>query len=500
MQVVWFKRDLRIQDHPALAAACAAGPVVPLYIVEPALWLQPDMSHRHYAFLCEALESLKADLKQIGLSLVIKVGDAVNVLSDLHARHGINAVWSHQETWNMWTYERDKQVLAWCQRVGVTWHEPVQNGVVRRLDNRDGWAALWYRFMKQPVAAPPTNPSPVPVPTDDLPAPTRLGLHEDGCTHRQRGSRAEGLRLLNDFLYVSGEHYTKEMSSPVTAYDSCSRLSPHFAFGTLSIREVFHKASDRLEAIMALPPKQRGRWPSAIRSFLGRLRWHCHFIQKLEDEPRQEFDPLHSAYIGLREDAFNQAYFDAWATGRTGYPMVDACMRALTTTGWLNFRMRAMLMSFASQHLWLHWREPGLHLARLFTDYEPGIHYPQVQMQSGTTGINSIRIYNPIKQGQDQDPTGQFIRAWIPELRGLSDDDVHAPWRVPSQTGDYPAPIVDEATARKAASARLYQLRKSTDHREEAQTIVHKHGSRKRPARRRTSAQKPVPKQGELLL
>ena len=164
---------------------------------------------------------------------------------------------------------------------------------------------------------------------------------------------------------------------------------------------------------------------------------------------------------------------------KTGYPMVDACMRMLTATGWLNFRMRAMLMSFASYHLWLHRRKPALHLARLFTDYEPGIHYSEAEMQSGTTGINSIRIYNPIKQGVDHDPDGTFIREWVPELADMQQEFIHMPWKAPSQMNGYPIPVVDEKTARKAAAEKLYRLRKNTAHKEIARKIVNKHGSRK---------------------
>jgi deoxyribodipyrimidine photo-lyase len=139
-----------------------------------------------------------------------------------------------------------------------------------------------------------------------------------------------------------------------------------------------------------------------------------------------------------------------------------------------------MIMSFASYHLWLHWRKPALHLANLFTDYEPGIHYSQVQMQSGTTGINAIRIYNPIKQGIDHDPDGVFIRHWIPELQEMDQAFINTPWEVASKMNGYPMPIVDEKTARKSAADKIYGLRKNnTTHKEAAQKIVSKHSSRK---------------------
>ena len=362
----------------------------------------------------------------------------------------------------------------------IPWHEPVQNGVVRRLDDRDGWAARWYHQMKKPLINKPLTLQTIEEPINVLPNYTELGLSEDGASDLQKGGRIEALKVLHSFLYERGEGYTKEMSSPVTAFESCSRLSTHLAFGTLSVREVFQAYEKRNQDIKHMPRGEKGKWPSSMRSFSGRLRWHCHFIQKLEDEPRIEFENMHPAYDSLRAHDFNNDYFEAWKSGMTGYPMVDACMRALIATGWLNFRMRAMVMSFASYHLWLHWRKPALYLANLFTDYEPGIHYSQVQMQSGTTGINAIRIYNPIKQGVDHDPEGFFIRHWIPELREMDQECIHMPWQAASQMNDYPMPIVDEKTARKSAADKLYGLRKNNAiHKEISRKIISKHGSRK---------------------
>jgi deoxyribodipyrimidine photo-lyase len=430
MHIVWFKRDLRIHDHACLVLAAQSGPVLPLYIFESELWQQPDMSLRHYNFLIESLQELEEELRKIGLILVVKVGFAVDVLEQIYRHHPIQGLWSHQETGNKWTYERDKAVKSWCQSKKIQWNEPVQNGVIRRLKDRDGWAAKWYKFMNEPVI-----PSPKPFsmqcvyePSDTLPKLSTLNFETIPVDQQQKGGRSRGIELLDSFLYRRGEEYTKEMSSPITAVKSCSRISAHLAFGTLSVHEVFRICEKRHREICEMPYTLRGKWPSAIRSFIARLRWHCHFIQKLEDEPAIEFQNMHPSYNGMRENEFNERYFEAWKSGKTGFPMVDACMRALIATGWIKFRMRAMLISFASHHLWLQWRRPALYLAQLFTDYEPGIHYSQVQMQSGTTGINTIRIYNPIKQGFDQDPEGEFIKTWIPELRRMHPLFIHTPW------------------------------------------------------------------------
>ena len=219
-------------------------------------------------------------------------------------------------------------------------------------------------------------------------------------------------------------------------------------------------------------------------------------MQKLEDEPDLEFQNLCRTYDGLRENEFSQERFEAWKRGMTGYPMVDACMRAVAATGWLNFRMRAMVVSFASYHLWLHWRETGIHLGRAFLDFEPGIHYSQVQMQSGTTGINTIRIYSPAKQVRDQDPKGDFIRRWLPELRHVPDQFLAEPHLMPKteqrqsdcEIGkDYPLPLVDHATAYKEARRRIMSVRRKPESQEAAQRVYIKHGSRKKTGRRARS-------------
>ncbi|MEO1205749.1 MAG: FAD-binding domain-containing protein [Pseudomonadota bacterium] len=491
LQVVWFKRDLRVHDHAALAGAAAAGPVLPLFVAEPGLYAQPDAAGRHWAFLSECLEALQCDLVRMGQPLIVATGDVVDVLNAIHAKCGIDALWSHEETGNAWTFTRDKRVSVWCRGNGVPWHEERQFGVIRRLKDRNGWAKAWDRQMAErqvsaPSALPPIETVPLAgfQPCDTLPTLQHLGLSADPCPGRQRGGRLRGIGLLNSFLTARGQDYRREMSSPVTAFEACSRLSAHLAYGSLSMREITQTVYARMADLKEQDPSPETRaWRASLSSFAGRLHWHCHFMQKLEDEPRLEFENLHPAYVGMRPDEADRAKLAAWCNGETGFPFVDACMRALHQTGWLNFRMRAMMMSFASYHLWLPWRATGEHLARQFTDYEPGIHWPQSQMQSGTTGINTVRIYNPVKQSEDQDPAGTFIRSYCPELAAVPDNFIHAPWTwdgfQSEVNGRYPERIVDHVVAARAAREAIYGVRKSGAFRQDADKIQSKHGSRK---------------------
>ncbi len=500
-EVVWFKRDLRVVDHTPLVAAVATGvPVVCLYIVEPDFWAQSCASGRQWLFLQESLQELRHDLLSLGGTLVVRTGDTVSLLDRFHRQFAITGIWSHEETGNGWTYSRDKAVALWARGRGVQWHEFAQSGVERPRRTRDGWATRWDRMMHAPISPPPAAVRSLPgLDPGLIPTFSDLGLSPDDCPGRQTGGRSAGLDLLSSFLRERGAAYHREMSSPLTADTSCSRLSAHLAYGTLSMREAAQATWTRLAELKAMPAEVRGARSTALRAYIGRLHWHCHFIQKLEAAPSLEFANLHRAYDGLRESEFDETRFRAWATGRTGFPFVDACMRSLIATGWINFRMRAMLVAFASYHLWLHWRETGLHLARLFTDYEPGIHWPQMQMQSGTTGTNTIRIYNPVKQSTDQDPEGVFIRRWVPEVRGVPGTFIHQPWRMPEDMQkliscvigtDYPPPIVDHEVVARRARERVWAVRRGDAFRSEAREILIKHGSRKKsaaPVRGRTS-------------
>ena len=484
--VLWFKRDLRVMDHPALHYAVQLGhPILPLYVVEPALWEQSDVSGRQWSFIQECLEALRQELGQLGMPLVVRVGSIRSTLSELSKTFEVENLVAHEETGTDWTYKRDLRVQDWCRTHSVAFCELAQSGVVRRLPSRDVWARKRDNFVDGERVAAPHALEPIDIDLGAIPTWRDISRSSDHCPLRQQGGRAAAQSALNRFWGHGITSYRWAMSSPVTAPSACSRVSPYLAFGVMSVREVAQFTAMRSSTFNASAKK-------GYASFQSRLAWRDHFIQKLEDAPDLDQVAMHRAYDSLRPREADQTILRAWEMGETGLPFLDACMRSLRATGWLNFRMRAMVMSVASYQLWQDWRASGERLARLFTDYEPGIHWSQVQMQSGITGMNSIRIYNPMKQAIEHDPTGAFVRRWCPELRDVPDPFIHEPWQWDNTMNpigkSYPPSIVDFQAGARRARERIWAVRKDPAHKIETQQVIQKHASRKSPTRRRKPA------------
>lgn len=520
VNIIWFKRDLRVHDHRPLIAAIEAGkPVLPLFVIEPDFWSLPTSSRRHWLFVRDCLIELRARLSALGQSLIVRIGPMRDVLQELSSDFKINAIFAHEETSHGWSYARDEAVRDYCYQQVIALHEFPANGVARRFFNRDKWAAMRQKRMAETRAIAPDDGALshdlAPLASLDIGAiPAReealfgAPLVEGDST--QEGGRQAAIHLLRSFLTDRSSAYVANLASPSKAQTSCLRLSPHLVWGTMSSREVQQTIRNYVKTAKTPLSKSKAR---SLNAVLSRLSWRCHFMQKLEDQPEIEFANMHPLYDGLREKeaaddegAAVHARFAAWAEGRTGYPLVDACMRSLTVTGWLPFRMRAMLVSFASYHLWLDWRMTAPHLARLFTDFEAGIHYSQFQMQSGVTGINTIRIYNPVKQSYEHDPAGVFIRRWCPELAGVSAQWLHEPQLMPPMAGlaqsfeigrDYPLPIVENEVAMRAAKDKIFAIRNQPEFKKFAGQIYQKMGSRKKIGKRPKKT--PATKQMKLL-
>ena len=479
--LVWFKRDLRWQDHSALVKASQKGFVRCIYVIEPDLWLQPDAALQHFEFVRESLQILDAYFRSLGGCIEIHHGELPDVLSRIWQDAPFAGLYSHEETGNGFTYARDLKVSAWCKVHGVDWHEFPQFGVVRRLKNRNLWQSEWERHMASPVENVDTlrfwgepNES-----AFSMVAPSHL---KHNPPMRQLGGRVNALKTLHSFLNARSIGYRGGISSPLSAPDACSRLSAYLTYGCISMREVVQQTRAQIAEL----PQQASRHRAGLTAFTSRLYWHCHFIQKLESEPEIEWRNMHQGYDDLREQDFNLEFFEALKEARTGWPMVDACVTMLRETGWLNFRMRAMLVSVAAYPLWLHWRPVGEWLATQFLDYEPGIHWSQLQMQSGTTGINTTRVYNPIKQAQDHDPYGKFVRRWLPHMRHVPDTWLFEPWLMPEQlknnlllSGHIVEPLVDLAAATRESKQRLYAIRKKPEIIDGKKAVIDKHASRK---------------------
>lgn len=463
-QIVWFKRDLRIVDHAALARAAEAGPVTCLYVFEPEYWRQATTSDRQWQFIRESLLGLDVELRGLGGRLEVYVGSVIEALTALFGHFGQMTLHSHEETGALWTFRRDKAVGAWCRSHKVVWHQYVQNGVCRPVSKRGRrFREHWEDWATRPLEVLPPSlhfRSATPLCTvDELPHHAKNDALP--CLGRQQGGSKPGRALLKSFLAHRGAEYNLRMSAPQTAEVNCSRLSPYFAYGCLSLREVAHAV--RAARQTANSPELKRQ----LGAFYTRLWWHCYALQVLENNADMEVRALVPT-MDRSSPGVDPVRFDAWRYGLTGWPMVDACMRYLHQCGWLNFRMRAMLVTTATHILSLPWNVVAQWLGHLFVDFEPGIHYPQIQMHSGAAGSPILRIYNPVTQARELDPDGEFVRKWVPELRDVPTGWIFTPWLLPVELRErygltecrgYPNPLVDFEKAHRAARLDITRLR-----------------------------------------
>lgn len=491
--VWWVKRDARLADNEALNRALTAHErVLVLAIVEPSLFGADDASWLQYDAWRQAIDALFEEIRRRGGQALLKVGEAPDVFEALHARIGLEAVYAHEEIGTAATWARDRRVARWARESGLRLHEYPQSGVIRGLVDRGE---------RQPIIkARLLHSAPLPAPSRLPPGAPDASLHDDAwppwavlndrpaapqAAHasQQPVSEAEGTATLVDFLSDRGEGYSGGISSPNTAFTHGSRLSVHIAWGTVSLRTLHQASAERLADAQATAKDGTAtaaqtatakRWAKSLRAFQARLHWHDHFSQRLESATWMTERTLNPAYRDVVYDD-DGTHLAAWFSGHTGHPMVDASIRCLHATGFLNFRMRAMLVTVATFGLGIHWRDVQGPYAQLFRDYEPGIHYPQVQMQAGLVGINTLRVYSPAKQLLDQDPQTHFVRRWLPELQDCATADILAYDKRPLP--GYVPPI-DLAEGNARMKAQLYAIRRSDAGRAAADQVLLEHGSR----------------------
>ena len=247
VQVVWFKRDLRAHDHCPLARACREGPVLPLYILEPAYWQQPDTSLRQWRFVAESLRDLRGQLARLGLPLWVVEGEAVSVLAGLQDRLGDMVLHSHEEYGGAWTYARDRAVKQWCREQRVPWHEEAPFGVQRPCLDRDHWGAHWQGFMTRPLATLPSRIQAA-APADPWPdLRTARGADRADCPGRQHGGTDTAEPVWQSFLERRARGYRGGISAPQKAEHCGARISPYLAWGCLSLRRVVQETWEALE-------------------------------------------------------------------------------------------------------------------------------------------------------------------------------------------------------------------------------------------------------------
>ncbi len=456
--LVWFRRDLRMFDHEPLYRAARRGVVIPVFIFDRALLLHPETGAGRVRFMLNCLQALDKDLRSRGGRLILRAGDPVQVLPQLLKTTEADGIYSYLDFERIYGRVRDARLNQALAKSGlkIRWFEPPGTGP--DLMDYPAYRRLWYEGMRSPlIPAPQRIDVPPDLPSDPLPALAELG-HSADKKFIPQGGTSEARRLLDLFFdQRKAEKYYWQLSYPGTHITT--GLSPHIKYGAISIRECTQTVWRR-----QLEPQWQAdkRVQRSCHQLISRLRWGSGFTQRFRYLPQLEVRSLYTPFADNRFDNdgwdFNQPHYDAWKSGHTGFPIVDAAARCLLATGgWLalNFRVRAIYASFLSNLIGMDWRYGALHFMRHLIDGDCPIDHYQWAQQAGVTHcLNKawIRIYNPEQEAIDRcDPQGEFVYRWLPELAHLRPDQLGTP---PAVKG-YPAPILNYTEARARRTQRI---------------------------------------------